>query len=548
MLSIVAFTTFACGHGEPPPAAEAPDPPEVVLGERLFLETRFAQYFAAHSNGVINAPLSEGDPIMDATLTLAEPLPGPFAGQSMNCRACHLVDEQGEEPSGGVRTYADFARRSPIPEREDGEVTTPRNSPPLVNASLSRAVPVFFHFDGEFPTLVDLIKGTFTGRNFGWLADEAAVATAHIAGVVRGDDGRGALARENGGLPYRVVLAGVDPAIPSALLIPPEFRFDVDQATDGEVLDGISRLVAAYVESLVFARDATGEFDGSPYDRFLRKNGLPRTPAAGESALDYSRRLRSLVAALQSPQFVSLRDGSFELHTQEFRFNATELEGLRIFLREPAGEGAGAAHGVGNCIACHAAPTFTDFRFHNTGATEEEYDQLHGSGAFASLTIPDLATRNAAPAAYLPPSAAYPTARGPFRQVPAVARPGETDLGVWNILGNPAIPGPQEALQASLCQQFGLTASACAADALLPFTIAVFKTPGLRDLGQSAPYLHTGQKDTVEDVLRFYISASTKARAGSLRNAAPELSGMRLDAEDVVPLAAFLRALNEDYQ
>jgi hypothetical protein len=38
------------------------------------------------------------------------------------------------------------------------------------------------------------------------------------------------------------------------------------------------------------------------------------------------------------------------------------------------------------------------------------------------------------------------------------------------------------------------------------------------------------------------------ARAGQLRNASPELSKVSLDANDIAPLAAFLNALNEDYQ
>jgi cytochrome c peroxidase len=41
---------------------------------------------------------------------------------------------------------------------------------------------------------------------------------------------------------------------------------------------------------------------------------------------------------------------------------------------------------------------------------------------------------------------------------------------------------------------------------LLPQTIAVFKTAGLRDLAQSTPYLHTGGKDTLDDVIRFYLN------------------------------------------
>jgi len=70
------------------------DPPEVALGERLFLETRFAQFFHAFlgAGHGVNDPLDPGDPVMDTTAATGTPaLPGPFAGTSMNCRQCHLV-------------------------------------------------------------------------------------------------------------------------------------------------------------------------------------------------------------------------------------------------------------------------------------------------------------------------------------------------------------------------------------------------------------------------------------------------------------------------
>ncbi len=41
-----------------------------------------------------------------------------------------------------------------------------------------------------------------------------------------------------------------------------------------------------------------GQYDGSPYDAFLKLNALPRKPATGESALDYARRLRTAVESL----------------------------------------------------------------------------------------------------------------------------------------------------------------------------------------------------------------------------------------------------------
>src|SRR5262245_20447614 len=50
------------------------DPPEVQVGERLFLETRFAQYFASHSSGA-NAPLTQGDPVVASLPTSNGSLP-----------------------------------------------------------------------------------------------------------------------------------------------------------------------------------------------------------------------------------------------------------------------------------------------------------------------------------------------------------------------------------------------------------------------------------------------------------------------------------------
>ena len=101
------------------------DPAQVAIGERLFLETRFAQAYAAHPG--------KADPALAYTLTMDQPLRGPFAGQTMNCRACHLVDEHKSDPGAGMRTYADFAHNSPIPERHDGNHFTPRNTMALVN-------------------------------------------------------------------------------------------------------------------------------------------------------------------------------------------------------------------------------------------------------------------------------------------------------------------------------------------------------------------------------------------------------------------------------
>jgi cytochrome c peroxidase len=513
---------------------EEGDPPQVAIGERLFLETRFSQFFAAHSGGNANAVLAAGDPVTDVLQTMNGLIADPFAGGGINCRNCHLVDDAKTIPGGGNRSYADFARQSPVPARDDGHTVTPRNSPPLVNSALARGRPFMLHFDGEFPSTAALVEGTFTGRNFGWLPEEKGQAVAHIASVIRGDDGTGQLAQSFDGGSYRRLLAGTDRTIPADFRLPRKFRIDVDRASDQQILRAVARLVAAYVESLEFANT-------SPYDRFLEKNNIPGGLKEFEQPGSYVQRLKLLLAELDAPDFVTPADGAFTLSNQLFVFGDLELQGLRIFLDKKRG----------NCVTCHPPPLFTDFLFHNTGASQENYDAMHGAGSFAALSIPSLATRKANPDAYLPATPAHPAAAEPFRAHAEPDRPGHTDLGMWNIVANPDFPNTrlQRGLRRMVCASQGpLESCKTSPEALVDGAVGLFKTPGLRTLGQSAPYLHTGDKDQIEDVVRFYVSMSGLARSGQLRNGARELRDMQITEADVAPLSAFLRALNEDYE
>lgn len=343
---------------------------------------------------------------------------------------------------------------------------------------------------------------------------------------------------------------------------------DVAHATDRQIFDAVANLVASYTEHLEFSSDAAGDFNASPFDVFLAVNDLPKAPGRGESAIDYSRRLLKRIRRLEADgalQFVyanpNTDSGAFSFHpTQEFRFAHGELRGLQIFLREPSGPRFTAAQlaagGVGNCIACHPAPRFTDFRLHNTGATQLEYDALHGANAFAGLPVPGVFERLADYDAFLPATSHHPEASGRFRAVPDAADPRLTDLGVWNVFANPAFPATQGRLWHMLCDdEFGGKAPGllavlgrCAPSALLPKTIALFKTAGLRDLSHSAPYIHNGQFDTLDEVIELYRTTAALERARTLRNGADELAGIALAPGDVAVLVAFLRSLNEDYE
>lgn len=519
-ISLASFTNIARG------SEELPDPASVRLGERLFMDSRFSQAVKQGFGSHVMANTSAG----------------------VNCRSCHMVDEQFiEQKRTGMRAYADFFARSPIPAREDGLTHTTRNTPPLVNINLPSRRDQLLHFDARFASMPELVKATLTGRNYGWLADEQKQAIRHIAQVIRLDAGQSntELAIEGA---YRTLLRGIDPSLPEEDRLPARYRLDVASASDRDIVTIISTLIAEYVNQLAFSRDQEGLYNGSPYDKFLLKNQLPRQPDEGQTAIEYGRHLLGLLHLLDKPVFIRARSHHFQTHRQRFRFGPRELAGLKIFLTEQSESD----QAVGNCIRCHAPPDFTDFDFHNTAITQLEYDQLHGSGAFMDLPIPELDTRNALHNDYLPATTKHPYAAGVFLSIPSVHKPEQTDLGLWNVFANPDFCAHQPVLENLLCKKMNRDNPAntnnCTTTQLLQSSIALFKTPGLRDLGHSFPYMHNGMLKSLQDVSRHYRVISDQARAGTLRNPAPELSDIFLQNEDIVKLTAFMKALNEDYE
>ena len=81
----------------------------------------------------------------------------------------------------------------------------------------------------------------------------------------------------------------------------------------------------------------------------------------------------------------------------------------------------------------------------------------------------------------------------------------------------------------------------------LASTIAVFKTPMLRDMEDPAPYFHNGSRNKLDDVVAFYVSMSALAKASQMRNAPAEYQNMSLSSDDISALTAFLVSLTEDY-
>jgi len=272
------------------------------------------------------------------------------------------------------------------------------------------------------------------------------------------------------------------------------FGVELETLNQAQVIELIGRAMTVYMRTLKSTRT-------SPYDQFMQMNGLEARALQGEASTAYAQRLLARIAALEAQKKLQTPAG----------FGADALVGMKIFFRS---EGAAA---VGNCVSCHAPPLFTDASFHNMGVTQSEYDQVHGEGSFAALKIPDSA------------QAVRPSIN--FRLVAAPGKPDNADLGYWNFIN----------LSTSSLRRAEESDSQ-----LLQRMIATFKTPSLRNLAYSEPYMHNGQFPSLQRAMEELTRLSVMARAGRIRAADEGLARIKIATADIQPLIAFLQALNED--
>jgi cytochrome c peroxidase len=224
----------------------------------------------------------------------------------------------------------------------------------------------------------------------------------------------------------------------------------------------------------------------SSYDAFAYMNRLPRAPTEGETPEDFGNASLARLMNLENRSSPKIHPG----------FNADAYTGFKIFMRT-SGEPR-----TGNCVTCHTPPLFTDRAFYNTGVAQAEYDAAHGDGTFARITIPDSEATNRLADEFGPK-----LENG--EQVNA-------DLGYWNYAGPPG-------------------------DVML----GAFKTPTLRNLKYTDPYMHNGKFATLDDVIAQKINACALVKSGDLRNGDRALTVMNITEADITPLSAFLATLND---
>lgn len=179
-------------------------------------------------------------------------------------------------------------------------------------------------------------------------------------------------------------------------------------------------------------------------------------------------------------------------------FERTQLSGNAPFDRFMAGDEAAVTdaqkrgwelfRGKARCAECHtfdaSSPFFTDFRFHNTGVATRgaDFDELLRRAAAGGGRSPD----------------------------PRPHAAGVSELGRFLLTGRPE-------------------------------DIGAFKTPTLRDVELTTPYMHNGSEKTLLDVVRFYNRGGERNPALDAR-----MRPLQLTDAEMNDLVEFMRALTSD--
>lgn len=217
-----------------------------------------------------------------------------------------------------------------------------------------------------------------------------------------------------------------------------------------------------------------------------------REPPADDDviAVDIAKALAAFQETLVTPRtaFDEFRDALLrDDRAAMARYPAAAQRGLRLFI------------GRGNCTLCHSGPGFSNGEFHDTGV--------------------------------------------PFFIRPGVVDPGrhlglrQVQSSPLNLLGrfndDPARDDPRSSARATR-------------HALLDHRLwGAWRTPGLRDAGATAPYMHNGSLATLRDVVQHY-SALPEDRIHA--DGERLLRALNLSAAEIDDLLAFLQSLDSPPQ
>ncbi|MBU2713985.1 cytochrome-c peroxidase [Zooshikella harenae] len=160
----------------------------------------------------------------------------------------------------------------------------------------------------------------------------------------------------------------------------------------------------------------------------------------GKLLMAYQRQIRPLPSRFDLFVKQLEKDTVNKVKLKEI-YTEEEVAGLRLFM------------GKGNCASCHNGPLFTNYEFHNIGAPEADIKQVD---------------------------------MGRYEGVAALLKDKFTCLSPWSDADK------------NYCQEMLYLKKQG------PELVGAFKTPSLRNVAKTAPYMQSGQFATLDDVLAHY--------------------------------------------
>ena len=228
------------------------------------------------------------------------------------------------------------------------------------------------------------------------------------------------------------------------------------------------------------------------------------------------------------------RDSAFDRYVATIRAGVGgEQASAMTHFSSGASRGARLFVGKAACVECHNTPLFSDSKFHNVGTPQ---------------VGPGVITEADCPAGGVCDCVGTPD-RGPTNCIPWGGRDGLAKLkknayrrdGVWSddrtdnsrqfyydIPVEPPAPGTPRMAGIEL-------------DADGAVRKGSYKTPGLRDVALTAPYMHNGVLTTLEQVVAHYNQGGSGSTVGS-RSA--QMKPLFLSPSEQADLVEFLKTLN----
>jgi len=277
------------------------------------------------------------------------------------------------------------------------------------------------------------------------------------------------------------------------LVVSPRYRAAYDAAGFTEPAAADIDALAARLSALSLTTAPTQAFRDQYDDRILLS--------------DYERTVVTRVhvnvaKAIAAYEWLLSSDGS--------EFDRFAMEGIDSDALQPAARrGLKLFIGRAGCTDCHNTPMFSDGKFHNIGIAQT------GTHVPTTEDCPKGALCDCSSEANLTclPSGAF----GGHEKLVAFHQGNDYD----DAEGTPPQPAPTPAAEPDMR------------------LMGAWRTPSLRDVARTAPYMHDGSLATLSDVVWHYTEAQGTGGLGQ-----SELAPLTLDPQDRDDLVAFLQSLN----